>query len=271
MTYTPMKRVLQTTFFFTVLYAVIIRLIHDFSVPRLAINDLLSSKKDKTSIAFVFPHPDDETMVSGGLIRQLTRDPRFIVHVLIVTRGEKGNELLGNDVTEEQIGEIRTDEFHDSMTELGVISFKQLDLGDGLVKVEKHSEDIEKYIESINPDWVVTFEKTGIYGHSDHVALSEIVYNLSQKHNFNTLYGTMPSKIERIANIGNHMRDDVNLVETSTCVQPTLRLPIFREMLSKYRAASKYKSQNLSHSRPLWMTVAAMPYEYYTTEWEPIN
>ena len=110
-------------------------------------------------------------------------------------------------------------------------------------------------------------KKTGLYGHSDHVTLSAIVRELSTsgtaKNTFGVLYATIPRKIEDILKVSHDIRDDVHILKDDYCEVPNIRIPIWKSVWAKYRAALAYKSQKLSQKRPLWMTIAAMPWEYY--------
>jgi LmbE family N-acetylglucosaminyl deacetylase len=222
----------------------------------------------KTNILFIHPHPDDETMGSGGLIRKLSRHHGFNVHVVSLTKGEKGKELM--QVSDDELAQIRTNEFIKAVSILGVQKFEVWSYPDGGVSEERKSvkEKLLEYIKTNSIDTIVTYERTGIYGHKDHVALSKIVYEISKENrNLRVLYSTIAPRVEKLYNFPKHIVG-LELTKTSLCERPEIRINKLPNIYSQYKAAKSHKSQKLNHIMPLWLALLLQPYEYYTTVYE---
>lgn len=124
----------------------------------------------------VFPHPDDETLGLGStLARYSTEDVE--THLLCATRGERGwFDSEGPDPGFEEVARIREAELRCAAEHLGLQEVCFLDYIDGDVDLAEPQEIIAKivtHIRRIQPQVVVTFSPDGIYGHPDHIALSQ--------------------------------------------------------------------------------------------------
>jgi LmbE family N-acetylglucosaminyl deacetylase len=124
----------------------------------------------------IFPHPDDETL---GLGSTLARYPSEGVETYLVcaTRGERGwFDSEGPDPGLEEVGRIREAELRCAAEHLRLQEFCFLDYIDGEVDQADPQEIIGKmvaHIRRIKPQVVVTFPPDGVYGHPDHIALSQ--------------------------------------------------------------------------------------------------
>ncbi len=239
----------------------------DFRAKRVGEAVFRNSEK-QTNVLFVFPHPDDETMASGGLINKLSKSKDFNVHVLSITKGEKGKELL--NIPDEELGQIRQAEFENATRILGSQNTALWDFPDGDVasNADMVKTQLANYVLGNNIHTVITYERTGIYGHKDHVALAKIVSELKKEHvEIKVFYSTIPEKYETILNFSKHIKD-LELTKTTLCQEPEFRLNIIGNVNRKYRAALSYKSQRLSHAFPLWASLFLLPFEYYTTKYE---
>src|SRR3990167_9586391 len=79
----------------------------------------------------VFPHPDDESVVAGGLI-QRALSLGFWVTVVCLTKGGRGKiHINGKGRSAE---EIRENEFKQAVTALGVSDFHLWSFSDGELK-----------------------------------------------------------------------------------------------------------------------------------------
>lgn len=235
---------------------ILIILVNDFAVKSVFASEFNSKK-----ILFIYPHPDDEILASGGLICAL---PRNNFYVVSVTKGEKGNEKL--KIPAKNLGELRENEFHRAMARLGVKNFEMWDFPDGGISSKYHevTNKISDFIKKKKIDMVATFERTGIYGHKDHVALSKMVNDLSS---VSKLYSTLPLKIEKLYNIQGRIKD-LDLVKNSSNEPPEFKIFTGFSIIKRYYALKSYRSQHLGHKLPLLFKLILMPFEYYTTNWK---
>ena len=121
-------------------------------------------------------HPDDETLGFGGVLAEAAA--RGIeTHVLSATLGQRG--WTGDEASNpglEALGRIRERELRDATRALGVTSVTILDHVDGEVAdvpAEELVREIATAIRLARPDVVVTFGHDGVYGHPDHIAVSQ--------------------------------------------------------------------------------------------------
>lgn len=252
-----------------IVYIALILKFQTLQTPTLKLKDL--KRGQVKNILFIYPHPDDETMISGGLIGRLSKDSDFNVFVIDITKGEKGDEIL--KISPEELGKVREGEFNKAMKSLGVKNFSIWDFPDGGVpnKYAELKERITKFISENNIDLAITFERFGIYGHQDHVALSKIINEISiENKDLKVLYSTLSPKVAKELNLKDHIKG-LELEEFESNEVPEFKVPIFSQLLNQYIAARNYKSQNLSHKYPLWVTIFIMPYEYYTSQYKKVN
>lgn len=127
----------------------------------------LTNWKGNKTLMVVFPHPDDETVASGGLL-MAAKDAGWKTIVVILTQGEAGqNRLKG------ELKSIRVEELKKSTTLLDVDQLVHADFGDGRLKENaKWTSWLGEQIMKYNPGWIVTYDHSGISGHPDHIALS---------------------------------------------------------------------------------------------------
>jgi LmbE family N-acetylglucosaminyl deacetylase len=254
-----------------IIYLVIIRSLHKNNFPKLKLDSFSKKSNQLTKVLVIYPHPDDETMASGGLIRKLSNNKKFDTEIVTLTSGEKGTELL--KVNPEILSKIRQEEFKKAVNELGikkseVWNFKDAKIHEQYTQIKEY---LRKYLIENNFDLVVTYERSGMYGHPDHVNLSKMVHELQNElKTFKVLYSTLPKNILDKANLPTQLTidDEVFALDKLTHQEPQYRVSIFKELFAKYKAAKRHKSQKLSGSLPLWFEIAVMPYEYYTEKYE---
>lgn len=244
--------------FFLVLIStvILIILINDFNVKSLFPSEFKSKK-----ILFIYPHPDDEILASGGLISALPKNNFFVISV---TKGEKGNEKF--KLSPKDLGKLRENEFRRAMARLGVKNFEIWDFSDGGINTQSHElfNKISDFIVKNKIDTVATFERTGIYGHQDHVALSKMVNDLNT---VSKLFSTLPLKIEKLYNIQGRIKN-LDLVKNSNNEPPEFKIFTGFSIIKRYYALKSYRSQHLGHRLPLLLKLILMPFEYYTTNWK---
>jgi LmbE family N-acetylglucosaminyl deacetylase len=141
-------------------------------------------------VLVLMPHPDDEAVFTSGLIKKLIEEG-VAVKIVTMTRGEKSTLRYGLKPADD-LASARDKELLKSFGILGVNQFDTLDLPDGGLKTMKKEmgEIIEKQIKVFRPTVLVTLEPDGIYGHPDHIALSEAVTEMVKKP-MRLLYATV--------------------------------------------------------------------------------
>jgi LmbE family N-acetylglucosaminyl deacetylase len=135
--------------------------------------------RDSLKVMFVLAHPDDESLGAGGLIAKCANEG-VDVFLITATRGEHGwpgepDQYPGP----EALGEIRQEELHAAARILGVRAGAFLDYMDGEVAGVDHAEAARKishHIRVFRPQVVVTFDPFGVYGHPDHIAISQFTH-----------------------------------------------------------------------------------------------
>jgi LmbE family N-acetylglucosaminyl deacetylase len=112
--------------------------------------------KDKNKILAVFAHPDDLELYAGGLTSRLTSDGKTVRSVKI-TNGDMGSRQ--ENVTSQQLGQLRQTEDKKSMTVLGILPENNiyLQIPDG--QIENNLEIIgliAQQIRLFKPDLIIT-------------------------------------------------------------------------------------------------------------------
>lgn len=239
--------------------------------PRLdksVVEFLRSDKQPKTNILFIYPHPDDEIMFSGGLIAHLSKNLDFETYCISTTSGEGGTELL--KVSKSELAQIRIEEYRQVMNVLGVRNSYVWDFPDGELTHNKLNlkRKIRHFIKQNKIEAVVTYEKYGAYPHPDHIALASVVNEISKENYYlKILYATIPEKIAKVAHFPDELtyaNGKVVKLENIVPTRPELRFPVWKYLSKKQKAVKLYKSQNLSQGVPIELKNVLMPYEYYT-------
>lgn len=137
---------------------------------------------ETTTIVAVFAHPDDENSVAGTLARH-ARIGRVVG--VCATRGELGEISDPSLATPENLGDVREGELRRAYHELGVDDVRFLDYRDSGMDGTEGNADPRAFMNAdpgeaagkiaailceVGPALVITFEKTGGYGHPDHLA-----------------------------------------------------------------------------------------------------
>jgi LmbE family N-acetylglucosaminyl deacetylase len=125
--------------------------------------------------AFIYAHPDDETFMSGCLIRQLADEGRKPV-LLVATRGDAGNK--NGDYahsSREELAVIRDGEMAEAASILGLDTVEQLGHPDGKlnqVEANRLASQIVNFANAHAAESLFTFPPDGGNGHPDHIAIS---------------------------------------------------------------------------------------------------
>jgi len=122
----------------------------------------------------VFAHPDDEQLVAGPFTRAVQQGAA--AYILCATRGEAGQISDPALATPETLGEVREQELRAAVAVHGwepplLLGYRDGTLPD--VDQQELTDAIIQVIREIRPQVLVTFDPTGIYGHLDHISISQ--------------------------------------------------------------------------------------------------
>lgn len=138
----------------------------------------MEENKPKRLLA-ILAHPDDESYGAGGTLAMYAHEGVEIV-LLCATRGQAG--IPGK--SPEEAAQIREHELREAARFLGIEVFF-LDYLDGALQaadINKLLEYVVCWIDTVDPQVVLTFGPDGVSGHPDHVTLSRIVTRAVEKY-----------------------------------------------------------------------------------------
>lgn len=205
-------------------------LLNDLSLPTVSIDRF---KK----ILVVYPHPDDEVLTAGGVIKRSGN-----ATLLTLTKGEKGTPDAHLD---NRLKQIRSHELMKAAQILGVKKLIHMDMGDGELEYKKTElkKTIQEAIKKEKPDLIITYDLSGLYGHPDHMAVSQTVTDLIKKEysNIHSWYFCIPKKIYRLLKLPTHMAKDNQYLTLRS--YPTHKIYIGLAVFNKIIAMSLHHSQ----------------------------
>lgn len=199
-------------------------------------------------ILVIFPHPDDETVMAGGLIRAAI-EVGAVVTVVCLTHGERGKihtHGWGNSLSE-----IRRIEFKKALTRLGVTRSEIFSYPDGNLRRDR------KWVQKLNPafffdfDLVIGYDLSGVTGHPDHIALAKHLHQLSPTVGF-TLWQASPVGILKKAFLEPQVASYLSPPEI------TITLSLYQR-LRKWWAFVAYASQYNLITRLLALFTSLLP------------
>lgn len=124
----------------------------------------------------LFAHPDDETLSTGGILCKYAAEG-IQTYLVCATRGERGwTGKPEDDPGPQKLGQIRELELRCAGEMLGLKEIILLDYIDGQLDQASPVEATGKIVQAlrrIRPQVVVTMDPQGIYGHPDHIAMTQ--------------------------------------------------------------------------------------------------
>lgn len=127
----------------------------------------------------VYPHPDDESVMAGGLIQRAV-SLGFQVTVLTLTEGERGKIHINGKGR--STPEIRRQELTKAMSVLGVTDWVMWKFPDGKLRQENNWQvRLEKFILDTQPGIMVSYDLSGVTAHPDHISLAREVLRIVRK------------------------------------------------------------------------------------------
>jgi N-acetyl-1-D-myo-inositol-2-amino-2-deoxy-alpha-D-glucopyranoside deacetylase len=126
----------------------------------------------------VFAHPDDEVLCGAGTLALCGARGRPVTLVCL-TRGELGPIADAQLASRDTLAVVREGELRASCDALGIEQLRLLDLPDAGVSWAAPERGtlstLVALIRSLRPRVLITFGPDGLYGHSDHVAVGELM------------------------------------------------------------------------------------------------
>jgi LmbE family N-acetylglucosaminyl deacetylase len=125
----------------------------------------------------VFAHPDDESLLAGGVLTACAAAGRRVA-IVSMTRGERGPTELPELVGRKALGEARATELLAAAGALGASSAECLEYPDGELAgadEEQVGRALARLLEREQPELVISFSAEGLYWHPDHLAVSHFL------------------------------------------------------------------------------------------------
>lgn len=157
------------------------------------------------SVVGFFAHPDDETVLAGGIVKLLTQHG-IDVHLVIATRGEGGELGEPPIATRETLAAIREGELHCAVNALGarvtILDYIDPTVGedDVLRPFECEFDTLAKRFLALarGADVVLTHGGDGEYGHPAHKLVHRAVLTAIPQRQPRTLIYTVAADVPEI-------------------------------------------------------------------------
>lgn len=131
---------------------------------------------DPLRLMCILAHPDDESLGAGGTLATYAAEG-VETYLVTATRGQRGwKGAKEDDPGPAALGEIRTAELTAAAEVLGIRRWWLFDHMDGAlahVDPDEITTEIARIVREVRPQVVVSFGPDGIYGHPDHIAISQ--------------------------------------------------------------------------------------------------
>ena len=170
---------------------------------------------DPLKLLAILAHPDDESLGIGSTLAKYAAE-NVQVYLICATKGERG--WTGDEKDnpgESELGKIRERELLCAAQTLGIKQVYFLNYLDGDLDQADSNEAIDKIaiiIREIGPQVAITFGPHGIYGHPDHIAISQYATGaclLAADSTFTDSKGLPPHRISKFY----YFENNASLVE----------------------------------------------------------
>jgi LmbE family N-acetylglucosaminyl deacetylase len=135
---------------------------------------LVTDARDLGTVLGIWAHPDDEALLSAGLMAA-ARDAGQRVVCVTATLGEHGTPDPAS-WPPRRLAAVRAHEIRASLAVLGVSEHHLLGISDGTCAAQPHEavvRRLKRIVEAVRPDTIVTFGPDGLTGHEDHQTVSQ--------------------------------------------------------------------------------------------------
>jgi LmbE family N-acetylglucosaminyl deacetylase len=134
--------------------------------------------REPLRLACIAAHPDDESLGFGGTLARYASEG-VEVSLVVGTRGERGRYGDGSEPHPgpDELGRIREAELRAAAEALGVRHVRLLGYRDGELDAAEPVEAANRiagYLRELRPHVLLTFDPFGVYGHPDHIAISQL-------------------------------------------------------------------------------------------------
>jgi LmbE family N-acetylglucosaminyl deacetylase len=132
---------------------------------------------EQLKLMCILAHPDDESLATGGTLAKYAAEG-VETYLITATRGEWG--WFGpeeNYPGPAALGQIREAELNSAAEFLGLREVIFLDYEDGKLAQADQAEAVRQivsHLRRIRPQVILTFDPFGVYGHPDHIAISQL-------------------------------------------------------------------------------------------------
>ncbi|AJY77077.1 PIG-L deacetylase family protein [Paenibacillus beijingensis] len=189
------------------------------------------------SVAFIYAHPDDESFLSAGLIRELA-DEHVNPVLLLATKGDAGNKNgYVSHLSHDQLASVREKEMEHAAEILGISVIEHLGFPDGkLTQVDENLfvGAIVNFINKYQPKVIFTFPEDGCNFHPDHMTISKMTTTA-------VLSGKCPTVQKLYYCMSNTLAADGH--------HPTITIDVEKHWPMKVRALQAHESQILAIKR----------------------
>lgn len=131
---------------------------------------------ERLSLMAIYAHPDDESFGTGGTLAKYAEEGVF-ASLVCATRGEAGEISDPALASPENLGQVREQELRLACSILGIGDLRLLGYLDGTLAGIDQQECTGKMVRAIRelkPQVIFTFGPEGVYGHPDHVVVSQM-------------------------------------------------------------------------------------------------
>lgn len=138
----------------------------------------LLKKHQGKKMLLIFPHPDDEAYVSGGLL-QVAQELSIHTKLICLTKGGRGILPKDKELADNLKG-VRIRELDRACSILGVDEVVVWDYPDGnlIGSKSKWLLPLKNEVIRSKASIIITFDQSGITGHPDHLVIGSEVFKL---------------------------------------------------------------------------------------------